>query len=272
MRLFVCLNRKSLHVYLIAVIIMSRCMRLIILSCELFLLFSLLNNSRRLPKCSYLWIFITSFLLLMASTYVDSCHDPPQFSPMSPSIVPWMDCQLSREREIEREMERGALWYQTNTLFAYFVREMQSQQTCLSKTMGGSSFQQERAKVGCILFTLWSWQRAVYVLNHLDNMIRVIKSKSFESADVRVSHAEFRRSGLSASLSCCLYVCNCLLMCVLFSLTSSCLSSSGAPIRKLPWQLAALQLSCCDGCTGGGKRPEGQNWWEGWEIEVTVHL
>lgn len=62
----------------------------------------------------------------------------------------------------------------------------------------------------------------------------------------------------------CLYVCNCLLMCVLFSLTSSCLSSSGAPIRKLPWQLAARQLSCCDGCTGCGKRPEGQNWWEGW--------
>lgn len=73
-------------------------------------------------------------------------------------------------------------------------------------------------------------------------------------------------------LSRCLYVCNCLLMCVLFSLTSSCLSSSGAPIRKLPWQLAALQLSCCDGCTGGGKRPEGQKWLEGWEMEVTVAL
>ncbi len=170
--------------------------------------------------------------------------------------------------------KRDALWYQTNKLFAYFVREMQSQQTCLSKTIGGSSFQQERAKVGSILFALWSWQRAVYVWNHLDNMIRVIKSKSFESAesDVRVSRAEFRRSSLSASLSCCLYVCNCLLMCVLFSLTSSCLSSSGAPIRKLPWQLAALQLSCCDGCTGGRKWPEGQNWWEGWEIEVTVPL
>lgn len=255
---------------------MSRCMRLIILSCESFLLFSLLDNSRRLPKCSHLWIFNTSFLLLMASTYVDSCHDPPQFSTLSPSIGPWMDCQLSRGREIEREMERGALWYQTNTSFAYFVREMQSQQTCLSKTMGGSSFQRERAKVGSILFALWSWRCAVYVWNHLDNTIRMIKPTSFELAesDVCTSYAEFRRSGLSASLSLSLslYVCNCLLMCVLFSLTSSCLSSSGASIRKLPWQLTALRLSCCDGCTGGGKRPEGQNWWEGCRIEGTVPL
>lgn len=206
-------------------------------------------------------------LLLMASTYVDSCHDPPQFSPMSPSIGPWMDCQLSQERE----MERGVLWYQTNTPFAYFVREIQSQQTCLSETMGGSSFQRDRAKVGSILFALWSWQHALYVWNHFDNMIRMINSRSFESAesDIRVSSSD---TLVCLHFSHCLYVCNCLLMCVLFSLTSSCLSSSGAPIRKLPWQLAALQLSCCDGCTGGRKRPEGQNWWEGWGMEVTVPL
>lgn len=92
----VCLIRKGLHVYLFAVIIMSRCMRIIILSCESFLLFSLSNNSRRLPKRSCLWIFITSFSLLMASTYVDSCHDPPQFSP--PSAPEWTVSCPRKER------------------------------------------------------------------------------------------------------------------------------------------------------------------------------
>lgn len=164
------------------------------------------------------------------------------------------------KRDRERDGERCSLIW--NKYVICIFRPWNAKPANLSlKDNGRLVLLARGAKVGSILFTLWSWQRAVYVWNHLDNMIRMIKSKSFELAesDVCVSHAEFRCSGLSVLLSHGLYVCNCLLMCVLFSLTSSCLSSSGAPIRKLPWQLTALQLSCCDGCTVGGKRPEGQN-------------
>lgn len=99
----------------------------------------------------------------------------------------------------KRDAERCSL-ISDKYVICIFFREMQSQQTCLSKTIGGSSFQRDGAKVGSVLFALWSWQPAVCVWNHLDNMIRMIKSRSFESL-------EFRRSGLSVCVQLLAHVC-----------------------------------------------------------------
>lgn len=223
---------------------MSRCTRIIILSCEWFFALFLLNNSRRLPKRSCLWIFITSFSLLMACTYVDSCHDPPRFS--RPSAPEWtVSCpRKERWREVLFDIRQIRHLHISSVKCKASKLVSQRQWAArpfseIERRSGPSSSLCDRGGVLYVFEIIWIiWFAWLNLLN-------------LWSSDAPV----------------CLHVCDCLLMCVLFSLTSSCLSSSGAPIRKLPWRLAARQLSCCDG------RPRGRKTaWRTEPVEVTVPL
>lgn len=87
------------------------------------------DNSLHPPKNAshYEYSLLPSFIpvLLMASAYVDSCHDPLQLCIQGFYAGQWMGRQLSwvETRERERGKEKGgALWYQTDTPFAYFCQ------------------------------------------------------------------------------------------------------------------------------------------------------